>query len=93
MAIKHAPANCQKPPEHVQSQKMTQSIGSGKKARLAGIQGRTTGKKTFEGNGATWCIRDGEPWLMSYCWRNLNYTRFMWGTRPEATDQKGIFDQ
>lgn len=53
MAIKNAPDNHQKPLEQVQGREMTQSIGNGKKARLAGIQGRTTGKKTFEGNGAT----------------------------------------
>jgi hypothetical protein len=88
-----APASPQKPPEQVQGRKMTIPPGKGKEPHPTGIQGRTTGKKTFEGNGATWCIRDGEPWLMSYCWRNLKYTRFMWGTRPEATDQKRIFDQ
>jgi hypothetical protein len=39
------------PPEQVQGREMTQSIGNGKKARLAGIQGPTRGKKTFEGDG------------------------------------------
>jgi hypothetical protein len=39
----------QRPPEHMQGRKMTQTMGKSKKPCSAGIQGRTTGQKTVEG--------------------------------------------